>query len=147
MTRDEEFIPSVAVAQFSGDLKGMPAEDANALMSGLLSRISMDCSAADGIIGHNKANFRCGDDLLSVSCTTDDGNVRSKSLFTSPVGCFTGVMAVIVYDLDYSVMKDIIERRTAEVEGCSVSVMENQLRCSDPNCRDPNCTNPEHRRV
>ena len=147
MTRDEEFIPSVAVAQFSGDLKGMPAEDANALMSGLLSRISVDCSAADGIIGHNKANFRCGDDLLSVSCTTDDGNVRSKSLFTSPVGCFTGVMDVIVYDLDYSVMKDIIERRTAEVEGCSVSVMENQLRCSDPNCRDPNCTNPEHRRV
>ena len=144
MTRDEEFIPSVAVAQFSGDLHGMSAEDANALLTGLLSDISVDCAAADGIIGHNKANFRCGEDLLSISCTTDDGNVRSKSLFTSPVGEFTGVMDVIVYDLDYTVMKDIVEKRSSEIPGCTVSVLENQLRCRDPNCRDPNCTNPEH---
>ena len=144
MTRDEEFIPSVAVAQFSGDLKGMPAEDANALLSGLLSRISVDCSAADGIIGHNKANFRCGDDLLSISCTTDDGNVRTKSEFSSPVGGFTGVMDVIVYDLDYETMKGIVERRTSEIDGCEVTVLENQNRCHDPNCKDPNCTNPEH---
>lgn len=144
MTRDEEFIPSIAVAQFSGDLGGMPAEDANALFTRLLSEISVDCGAADGIIGHNKANFRCGDQLLSISCTTDDGNVRNKSLFTSPVGEFTGIMDVIVYDLDYTVMKDIIEKRSAILKGCTVSVLENQLKCHDPNCRDPNCTNPEH---
>ena len=47
MTRDEKFIPSVAVAQFSGDLHGMSAEDANALLTGLLSDISVDCTAAD----------------------------------------------------------------------------------------------------
>ena len=144
MTRDEEFIPSVAVARFSGDLHGMPAEKANALFIDLLSKISVDCEAADGIIGHNKANFRCGDDLLSISCTTGNGTVRCKTQFTGPVGGYTGVMDVIVYDLDYSVMKDIVERRTAEISGCSVDVLENQLRCNDPNCSDPNCTNPEH---
>ena len=144
MTRDEEFIPSVAVARFTGDLGGMSAEDANALLTGLLSRISVDCAREGGIIGHNKANFRCGDDLLSISRTTDDGNIRSKSLFSSPVGGFTGVMDVIVYDLDYSVMKRIVEDRTSEMEGIAVDVMENQLRCSDPNCKDPNCRNPDH---
>ena len=144
MTRDEEFIPSVAVARFSGDLHGMPAEEANALLTKLLADISVDCGAEGGIIGHNKANFRCGDDLLSISCTTDDGKVRSKSLFTAPVGGFTGVMDVIVYELDYSVMKGIVEGRSKALPGVEVSVLENQLRCSDPNCKDPNCTNPEH---
>lgn len=144
MTRDEEFIPSVAVGRFSGDLGGMSAEDANRLLTGLLSKISIDCSEAGGIIGHNKANFRCGEDLLSISCTTDNGNVRTKFEFTSPVGGFTGVMDVIVYDLDYSVMKEIVERRTSEIQGCEVTVLENQNRCTDPNCSDPNCTNPDH---
>ena len=144
MTRDEEFIPSVAVARFSGDLHGMPAEEANTLLTKLLADISIDCGAEGGIIGHNKANFRCGDDLLSISCTTDDGKARSKSLFTAPVGEFTGVMDVIVYELDYTVMKGIVEERAKALPGVGVSVLENQLRCSDPNCKDPNCTNPEH---
>jgi len=144
MTQDAEFIPSVAVGRFSGDLGGMAAADANCLLTSLLSKISVDCSEAGGIIGHNKANFRCGDDLLSISCTTDDGNVRTKSEFSSPVGGFTGVMDIIVYDLDYGTMKGIVERRTSEIDGCEVTVLENQNRCTDPNCRDPNCTNPEH---
>lgn len=144
MTRDEEFIPSVAVARFSGDLHGMPAEDANRMFTDLLANISRDCGSEGGIIGHNKANFRCGDDLLSISCTTDDGNIRSKTLFSNPVGEFTGIMDVIVYELDYSIMKKIVETRSKAVPDMRVSVLENQLRCSDPNCTDPNCTNPDH---
>ncbi|MBP5395311.1 MAG: hypothetical protein J6Y18_05365 [Candidatus Methanomethylophilaceae archaeon] len=144
MTQDQEFIPSVAVGRFSGDLGGMSADEANRLLIGLLSKISVDCSEAGGIIGHNKANFRCGEDLLSISCTTDNGNVRTKTEFSSPVGKFTGVMDVIVYDLGYSAMKEIVERRTSEIDGCNVTVLENQNRCSDPNCKDPNCTNPDH---
>lgn len=144
MTRDEEFIPSVAVGRFSGDLGGMAPEDANRILSDLLSRISVCCSEAGGIIGHNKANFRCGDDLLSISCTTDDGNVRRKSEFKAPVRAFDGVMDVIVYDLDYPAMKDIVERCTASVDGCGVTVLENQRTCHDPNCTDPNCSNPDH---
>lgn len=144
MTLDEEFIPSVAVGRFSGDLGGISADDANRMLTDLLSKISIDCSEAGGIIGHNKANFRCGEDLLSISCTTDNGNVRTKSVFTSPVGGFTGIMDVIVYDLDYATMKDIVERRTSEIGGLTVTVLENQAKCSDPNCKDPNCTNPEH---
>ena len=144
MTRDEEFIPSIAVARFSGRLNGMDPEKANELFIGLLSRISIDCEEAGGIIGHNKANFRCGDDLLSMSCTTGNGNVRCKSKFTVPVSDYTGIMDVIVYDLDYEIMKAIVERRSAEIGGCNAEVLENQKRCSDPNCSDPNCTNLEH---
>ena len=144
MTRDEEFLPSIAVGRFTGDLGGLGPEDSNRLLAGLLSRISVGCSEAGGIIGHNKANFRCGDDLLSISCTTDDGNIRYKLEFSRPVGKFDGVMDVIVYDLDFPTMKDIVERCTADVEGCSVTVLENQRVCRDPNCKDPNCTNPDH---
>ena len=144
MTQDEEFIPSVAVGRFKGDLGGISADDANRILTDLLSKISIDCSEAGGIIGHNKANFRCGEDLLSISCTTDNGNVRTKSVFTAPVGEFTGIMDVIVYDLDYDIMKAIVERRTADISGCEVTVLENQAKCHDPNCKDPNCTNPEH---
>ena len=75
---------------------------------------------------------------------TDNGNVRTKSVFNAPVGEFTGVMDVIVYDLDYATMKGIVETRTSEIEGCEVTVLENQAKCTDPNCKDPNCTNPEH---
>lgn len=144
MTRDLEFIPSVAVAEFEGDMHGADPEVANETFIRLLSEISLDCGKADGIIGHNKANFRCGEDLLSISCTTDDGNVRCKTLFAEKVGKYTGTMDVIVYDLDYSVMKEIVERRASAIEGCRVSVLENQLRCGDPNCSDPECRNPDH---
>ena len=41
-------------------------------------------------------------------------------------------------------MKKIVETRSKAVPDMRVSVLENQLRCSDPNCTDPNCTNPDH---
>ena len=122
MTTEEEFIPTIAVGRFSGDLKGMAPGKANSMFSDLLSRISVECGRL-GVIGHNKANFKCGDDLLSVSCTTDDGNVRSKVEFASPVGEYTGVMNVIVYGAGFEALEDAIYRCAEAVPGMKTEVI------------------------
>lgn len=101
MTRDESMIPSIAVAEMKGTLNGMSPNDANELFTRFLSEISKDCGKEGALmIGHNKANFKCGEDLLSISCTTEDGNVRTKFAFASPVTDYSGVINVIVYGLE-----------------------------------------------
>lgn len=145
MTRDAELMPSIAVAEVHGDLGGMDADDANGLFMRLLSEISRDCGdAGASMIGHNKANFKCGDDMMSISCTTEDGNIRSKMLFASPVGEYTGVMNIIVYGVDFSILKDIITRRCSDLPSSHVHIMEDGG-CDDPGCTDPNCNDPNHR--
>lgn len=146
MTRDEEFLPSIAVAELVGSFDALPSEEANGVFVRLLSEISKDCGAAGALaIGHNKANFRSCDELLSISCTTEDGNVRTKCDFTRPVSDYTGVMNVIVYGLGYPELRGIIETRVSQIPGCSVRVLEDSG-CQDPECNDPNCRDPEHRR-
>ena len=146
MTRDESMMPSIAVADMRGTLGGMPADEANALFTRFLSEVSKDCGKEGAaMIGHNKANFKCGEDLLSISCTTEDGNVRTKFSFASPVTDYTGVINVIVYGLEFPVLKRIIESRAAEIPGCSANVLE-EGGCDDPECNDPACRDPNHRR-
>ena len=145
MTTDAEFIPTIAVGKFSGDLGGKSAEEANELFIRLLSRISVDCGKA-GVIGHNKANFKCGDDLLSISCTTDDGNVRSKMEFSQPVDAYEGVMNIIVYGADFKVLEDAILKYAADVPGMKAEVIEDHgaTECHDPNCKDPSHHHHHH---
>ncbi len=146
MTRDESMMPNIAVAEMKGSLNGMSAEEANALFTRFLSEVSKDCGKEGAMmIGHNKANFKCGEDLLSISCTTEDGNVRTKFSFGSPVTEYTGVINVIVYGLDFPILKRIIETRVAEIPGCAANVLE-EKGCDDPECNDPNCNDPNHRR-
>lgn len=146
MTRDESMMPSIAVAEMKGTLGGMSAEQANGLFIRFLSDVSRDCGKEGAaMIGHNKANFKCGEDMLSISCTTEDGNVRIKFSFSKPVTDYTGVVNVIVYGLDYEVLKRIVEARASEIQGCSVKVVE-EGGCEDPDCKDPNCNDPNHRR-
>ena len=146
MTRDESMMPSIAVAEMKGTLGGMPSDEANRLFIRFLSEVSKDCGNEGAyMIGHNKANFKCGEDMLSISCTTEDGNVRTKFDFSSPVGDYTGVVNVIVYGLDYPVLKRIVESRASEIPGCSVKVIE-EGGCDDPECNDPYCNDPDHRR-
>ena len=145
MTMDPEFIPTIAVGQFSGDLKGMSAEQANAVFTKLLSDISVD-SGKIGIIGHNTANFKCGEDLLSISCTTENGTVRSKIEFSQPVNEFKGVMNVIVYGADFKALEDIIYKYSADVPGMKAEVIEDHgaTECHDPNCHDPSHHHHHH---
>ena len=146
MTRDVSMMPSIAVAEMRGTLGGVSADEANALFIRFLSDVSKDCGQEGAaMIGHNKANFKCGEDLLSISCTTEDGNVRTKFLFASSVADYTGIVNVIVYGLEYHVLKRIIESRAAEIPGCSVNVLE-EGGCDDPECNDPACRDPNHRR-
>lgn len=143
MTSDQEFIPTVAACRLYGAVD-LPAAEANNLLKGLLSRISVRCGRI-GVIGHNKANFRCGDDLLSISCTTEDGNVRSKTEFTDRVCDVEGVMDVIVYSADFHDLKHIIEDE-ASGTGLRAEVKEPEG-CHDPDCHDPDCHDPRHRLV
>ena len=145
MTTDREFIPTIAVGKFGGDLGGMSAHEANATFKKLLSDISVECGKI-GIIGHNKANFKCGDDLLSISCTTEDGNVRSKVEFSHPVGRYEGVMNVIVYGAEFSALKDIIYASSGDIKGMEAEVIEDHgaTECHDPNCHDPSHHHHHH---
>ncbi|MGN1044717.1 MAG: hypothetical protein ACI4Q9_02020 [Candidatus Methanomethylophilaceae archaeon] len=147
MTRDTEMIPAIAVAELHGDMGGSDADTANAAMISFLSEISKGCGRIEGaVIGHNKANFTCGDDLLSISCTTEDGNVRTKCVFSSSVGRYDGVVNVIVYGTSYGVLKGLIEGCAHQcLPGCSVRV-ESDGGCDDPECNDPDCRDPDHRR-
>lgn len=147
MTRDEEFIPSIAVAKLNGKFDNISAEDANNIFINLLSKISIECGKKGcTMIGHNKANFKCGEDFLSISCTTEDGNVRNKTLFSENVSEYMGIMHIIVYGLDYSVLKQLIEEEAGKIEGCTTIVLKDKG-CEDPECTDPNCTNESHRRI
>ena len=146
MTRDAEMIPAIAVAEIHGDLGGVEADTANGRMIGFLSEVSKGCGRIEGaVIGHNKANFRSGDDLLSISCTTENGNVRTKCTFSSPVGAYDGVVNVIVYGTSYDVLRELIGSCASRaLPGCSVNVMSDGG-CDDPECTDPDCRDPDHR--
>ncbi|MBQ2762629.1 MAG: hypothetical protein IJF47_02830 [Candidatus Methanomethylophilaceae archaeon] len=147
MTRDSEYIPSIAVAKFSGSFNRISPEEANEIFIKLLSEISIECgNKGCSMIGHNKANFKCGDDFLSISCTTEDGNVRSKTLFREDVTDYIGVMNIIVYGLEYVTLREIIESKSSAIDGCKVVVLKDKG-CDDPECTDPNCTDEKHRRI
>ncbi len=148
MTSDPEFIPTIAVVRISGDLGGMSADDANKVFIGVISEIAKGCAAAGAAaIGHIKANFNSGDELLSLSCTTENGNVRSKSVFANKVGDYTSIVNVIVYGIEYDVMCSVTERAIGTIPGRKdVSFIDSDS-CADPNCHDPDCKDPAHRIV
>lgn len=142
MTSDADPIPTVVAVVVRGHV-GLPADDACSLLSDMLSRISVRCGRI-GVIGHNKANFRCGGDLLSISCTTEDGNVRSKVRFGKDVGDVDGVVDVIVYSAGYDELRRIVEEE-ATASGLHAEFAE-RSGCHDPDCHDPHCCGHHHER-
>ncbi|MFA6710030.1 MAG: hypothetical protein WC067_02175 [Candidatus Methanomethylophilaceae archaeon] len=148
MTQDAEFIPTLAVIEIVGDLGGMSAVEANRLFSGVISEIAVGCTSSGvGMIGHIKANFTTYDGMLSVSCTTDDGKVRSRSEFGSPVKGYRSIMNVIVYGIGYSHMCTVIDSAVKKIPGKKKVTKTGDAGCTDPHCKDPNCTDPTHRTV
>ena len=148
MTSDREFIPSAIAATASGSFSDPAnADEANSSFTKFLSRVALGCVAAGStMIGHIKANVRSGDELLSMSCTTDDGNVRLRYKFSKTVAKYTMTVNVIVYGID--------KRRTAEIlvsnlRSLGVAGLEvhSEVGCEDPSCDDPLCQRDEHVRV
>jgi hypothetical protein len=114
----------------------------------MLSSIAKDCvTAGSTMIGHIKANVRSGDQMLSMSSTTDDGNVRCRFLFSGDVKEYSMTVNVIVYGIE--------RRRTAEILVSNVRKalkdvtieVHSEVGCEDPECNDPMCQRDEHKRV
>jgi len=149
MTADKEFIPSAIAATVSGSFpSAIGADDANTMFSRMLSKVTVGCAEAGAwMIGHIKANIRSGNGFLSISSTTDDGNVRARAEFTDPVKDYSMTVNVIVYGID--------RRRTAEILVSNVKDMlpfaeievHSEVGCEDPDCEDPMCQDKDHKRV
>lgn len=146
MTAVKEEIPAAVASTITGEFDPPKEQgDANSLFSEFLSEVTRDCHMASALmIGHVKANIRSGKEMLSISSTTEDGNVRSRSVFSLPVSIYEMTLNVIVYGIDAAVITKIITKR-AESLGTHKLEMISESGCQDPECNDPDCTDTKHR--
>ena len=149
MTADTEFIPSAIAATASGSLEpAMNADGANELFSSLLRNVAVECVGAGAwMIGHIKANIRSGNELLSISCTTDDGNVRRRYSFAGTVKDYSMTVNVIVYGIERHRTAEILVSNMQRMFGRTDIKVHSEVGCEDPGCSDPMCQDADHKRV
>jgi len=149
VTSDAEYIPAAIAATAGGSLASpMGADDANSLFKKMLRDIAVGCvSAGSTMIGHIKANVRANDELLSMSSTTDDGNVRSRYVFTKDVKDYTMTVNVIVYGLERHKAAEILVSNARDALGDVRIEVHSEVGCEDPGCKDPMCQRDEHKRM
>ena len=134
-----------AAGSFASALK---AEDANVLFSEILSGIAKECMKEGALmIGHIKANVRSGGEMLSLSCTTGDGNVRPRSSFTKDVRNYSMTMNVIVYGTERRRTAEIAVSNIKKALGSVITEVYSEAGCEDPGCDDPMCRNEDHKRI
>ena len=147
MTQEEEFIPAAVAAEIIGSMRSAEADRVNTIFKGFLGSVARDCvKAGSKMIGHIKANVRSGDELLSMSSTTDDGNVRCRSVFAKDVNDYSMTVNVIVYGLDRYAVARILSANAEKMLG-AVPKIYSELGCEDPDCDDPMCQNGDHKRI
>ncbi|MDR0791351.1 MAG: hypothetical protein LBE47_02300 [Methanomassiliicoccaceae archaeon] len=149
MTDDIEFIPAAIAATAEGSLRSATsAKDANELFSSMLRDITLDCvKAGSWMIGHIKANVRSCDDLLSMSSTTDDGNVRCRCVLTNDIKEYSMTVNVIVYGLERHSVAEILVSNVRRVLGNVDIEVHSEVGCEDPKCKDPLCQDTDHKRI
>jgi len=148
MTSDEDFIPAAIAATVNGSLPPMTADEANSLFSNMLHHVALDCvDAGSWMIGHIKMNVRSGDDFLSVSVTTDDGNVRNRAVFTGSVSDYSLTVNVIVYGLERRKTAEILVSNLKKVLADVNITVHSEVGCEDPKCGDPLCRDKDHKRI
>ena len=149
MTSEKEFIPSAIAATVSGSFpSSVSAEDANGMFSRMLSKVTTDCAEAGAwMIGHIKANVRSGEGFLSISSTTDDGNVRARATFTDPVKDYSMTVNVIVYGIDRRKTAEILVSNVKSTLSSAEIEVHSEVGCEDPDCEDPMCQDKDHKRV
>jgi len=149
VTEDAEFIPAAIAATAAGSLEGsMTAEQANKLFSGLLRDVTIDCvKAGSWMIGHIKSNIRSENEFLSISSTTDDGNVRVRYAFTGDVKEYSMTLNVIVYGVERHEVAEILVRNVKRVLGNIDITVHSEVGCEDPGCKDPMCQDKDHKRI
>lgn len=146
MTSDIDYIPSAISAVFSGDAAGKPSGDSNALLRDFVSDVAVGCAERGAeMIGHIKANFKAGEQFLSVSCTSLEGKTTVKAEFSAPVDEFTGVMNALVYGITPEEIKDALLEAADKAKILSMGEIRVEGGCEDPECDDPDCRKPSHR--
>jgi hypothetical protein len=149
VTEDEDFIPAAVAAVVTGSLPVLTeAKEANELFSLLIHDITLDCvKAGSWMIGHIKANVRSGNDLLSMSSTTDDGNVRSRCILTNMIKDYSMTVNVIVYGVERRNAAEILVSNVKKALGNVRIEVHSEVGCEDPKCRDPMCRDMDHKRL
>lgn len=149
MTEDVNMIPSAIAATAKGSLPiATNAEAANRLFSDMLKAVTKDCvKAGSWMIGHIKANVRTDNELLSMSSTTDDGNVRSRCSFTKGVKDYSMTVNVIVYGVERHKVAEILVSDMKKALGDIEITVHSEMGCEDPGCNDPVCQDKDHKRV
>ena len=149
MTSDEDLIPAAIAAVASGSLLQVAnADDANRIFSSIIENVAKDCvKAGSWMIGHIKANVRSGGELLSVSSTTDDGNVRYRYSFKKDVKDYSMTVNVIVYGIErHTAAEILISNMRKALDNVDIQV-RSETGCEDPECGDPMCRDEGHRRI
>jgi len=114
----------------------------------MLGSIATDCVAAGAwMVGHIKANVRSNGELLSISSTTVDGNVRRRYEFSSPVNDYSMTVNVIVYGTERRRTAEILADNIGRALGDIEMKIHSEIGCEDPACRDPACRDDGHDRI
>ena len=148
MTDEEELIPTAIAADAYGSVGSMPADAANSMFKEFIGSVTRGCvKAGSKMIGHIKANVRSGGELLSMSSTTDDGNVRCRSLLANEVNDYSLTVNVIVYGLDRRTAARILAENAERILTDVKIKIYSESGCEEPDCGDPMCSNKDHKRV
>jgi hypothetical protein len=142
-------IPTAIAAAAAGSLPAVTkADDANALFSCMIRDVALDCvKAGSWMIGHIKANVRSAGELLSLSSTTDDGNVRCRSVLTKDAKDYSMTVNVIVYGVERHRAAEILLSNMRRILGDIDVTVHSEVGCEDPGCSDPMCQDKDHRRI
>lgn len=147
MTQDVNYIPAAVAFNILGERhEGWGAANATILFNNLIGEVTRKCvQAGSWMIGHVKASLDSDAGFISMSSTTDDGNVRNRGELKGTMHRFDLTVNVIVYGLSEEQVKDIflIEAGKA-LPGSAVEVIIDPG-CEDPACQDPLCQDPRHR--
>lgn len=140
MTRNKEYLPSSVTAVFTGDLGGIGPSESNDLLARFVASVATRSAAAGaGMIGHVKANFKSGDQMLSVSTTSLEGKTSLKSKFDDNVWIFEGAMNAHVFGITHSQVAMAISDAARDAGVFTDISLKAETGCNDPACVDPDC--------
>lgn len=146
MTSEKEDLPSAVVVSAEGSFpKTVSGPEATRIFTEFLAEVTRDCAAAGAtMIGHVKANIRSEGEMMSISSTTEDGNVRKRSVFEKDVKGYRMTVNVIVYGIDENTITRMIKKREIMLGTVKMEI-SSETQCNDPECDDPDCGDPAHR--
>ncbi len=145
MTAEKEFIPTALAVELNGAVEpAMAGPEAEAMFSSFLRDVTLGAVEAGAwSIGHVKAVVECGDAFMSLSSTTDDGNVRAKGNL-GEVSSYSMTVNVIVYGPEAEALERMLLAKTSGLPGSLEVEFHRASGCDDPECFDPFCRLDEH---